>query len=148
MIPLLTLQILAIAHGTVIDMTGAPPRRDVTVVIDGSRIAAIGPSSTLKPSRGARVIDARGKYLIPGLWDMHVHTVLPGVPNGRALLPLYVANGVTGVRDMGGTWDTIRAYRRDIAAGGQVGPRIVAAGAYLDFNDQPVAHFRVRSAAE
>jgi imidazolonepropionase-like amidohydrolase len=142
----LALQLLAITHVTVIDMTGAPPRRDVTVIVDGARIVQIGSAAATSVPGGARAIDGRGKFLIPGLWDMHVHTVLPGVLTARAMLPLYIANGVTGVRDMGGTWDTIQAYRRDIAAGALVGPRIIASGPYLDFNDVPVAHFRVRSA--
>jgi imidazolonepropionase-like amidohydrolase len=141
----LTLQLIAVTHVTVIDMTGTPPTRDMTVVVERAHIASVGPAATARVPRGARVIDGRGKYLIPGLWDMHVHTVLPGVPIARAFLPLYVANGVTTVRDMGGTWDSVLAYRRDIARGTLVGPRIFAAGPYLDFNDQPVAHFRVRS---
>jgi imidazolonepropionase-like amidohydrolase len=144
----LALQLIAVTHATVIDMTGAPPRRDFTVIADGARITHVGPAATTSVPRGAREIDGRGKFLIPGLWDMHVHVVLPGVPTARALLPLYIANGVTGVRDMGGTWDTITAYRRDIAAGTLVGPRLVAAGPYLEFNDVPIAHFRVRTAEE
>jgi imidazolonepropionase-like amidohydrolase len=144
-LPALALQLLAITHVTVIDMTGGPPRRDVTVVVDKNRIASVGAAAATVVPSGARQIDGRGRFLIPGLWDMHVHTVLPGVSSARALVPLYVANGVTGVRDMGGTWDSIQAYRRDIEAGRLIGPRIVAAGPYLDFNDPPVAHFRVRS---
>jgi imidazolonepropionase-like amidohydrolase len=127
-------------------MTGAPARLDMTVIVDGTRIAQVGPAATISVPRGARQVDGRGRYLIPGLWDMHVHTVLPGVATARALVPLFIANGITGVRDMGGSWDTIQAYRRDIASGALIGPRIVGAGPYLDYNDQPVAHFRVRTA--
>jgi len=142
------LQLLAITHVTVLDMTGGPVQADRTVVVDGPRITTVGPAATATVPAGARIIDGRGKYLIPGLWDMHAHTVVPGVPTQRALLPLYVANGVTGLRDMGGSWDTIQAYRREITKGSLIGPRIVAAGPYLDYNDQPIAHIRVRSAQD
>jgi imidazolonepropionase-like amidohydrolase len=144
----LALQLLSITHVTVIDMTGAPPRRDLNVIVDGARIVSLGPPAATPVPGGAREIDGRGKFLIPGLWDMHVHTELPGVATARALVPLFIANGVTGVRDMGGTWDTIQAYRRDIARGTLIGPRIVASGPYLDYNDPSVAHFRVRTADE
>src|SRR5918995_7110319 len=60
-------------HVTVIDMTGAKPKPDMTVVIQGNRIVAIGKSAKTRTPKNARVIDARGKFLIPALWDMHVH---------------------------------------------------------------------------
>lgn len=148
MVAAFALQLLAITHVTVIDMTGAPPRRDANVIVDRGRIIRVNAAANLPVPSGARTIDGRGKYLIPGLWDMHVHTVVPGLATARTLIPLYVANGVTGVRDMGGTWDSIQAYRRDIAGGRLVGPRIVAAGPYLDFNDVSIAHFRVRSSVD
>jgi len=93
----------------------------------------------------ARVVDARGKFLIPGLWDMHVHTSIIG---GRALLALYIANGVTGVRDMAGDWDTLTTWRREIAAGRLVGPRIVASGPYLEGGDVPIPHLLTRTPEE
>ncbi|MGH9765419.1 MAG: amidohydrolase family protein, partial [Blastocatellia bacterium] len=65
---------IAIIHVTVIDMTGAAPKPDMTVVLTADRISEIGPASKLKVPSGSDVIDGRGKYLIPGLWDMHVHT--------------------------------------------------------------------------
>jgi imidazolonepropionase-like amidohydrolase len=83
--------------------------------------------------------------MIPGLWDMHVHTVTVA---GRELLSLYVANGVTGVRDMASDWPTISAWRRAIAAGSLVGPRIVAAGPYLEGGDVPIAHILTRTPDE
>ncbi|MBW8839507.1 MAG: amidohydrolase, partial [Gemmatimonadetes bacterium] len=123
------LQLVAITHVTAIDVDRGTARADLTVLIDGSRITAIGPTATTPTPSTARIIDARGRYLIPGLWDMHVHTV---VPTGRQLLGLYVANGVTGVRDMGGDFATIQRWRSEIASGALVGPRIVAAGPYLE----------------
>jgi imidazolonepropionase-like amidohydrolase len=93
----------------------------------------------------ARVIDGRGKYLLPGFWDMHVHTSITG---GRTLLGLYVANGVTGVRDMASEWDTVRTWRGEIARGLLPGPRIVASGPYIEGGDVPIPHLLARSAAE
>src|SRR5262249_17981108 len=85
---------LAITGVTVIDATGAPARPGMPVVVTGDRIPAGGKSGDVRVPQGARVVDGNGKYLIPGLWDMHVHTA------GPSFLPLYLANGVTGVRDM------------------------------------------------
>jgi imidazolonepropionase-like amidohydrolase len=91
------------------------------------------------------VIDGRGKFLMPGLWDMHVHLAMPG---GREVLSLYIANGVTGVRDMAGDWATLTAWRADIARGTMIGPRIVASGPYLEGGDQPIPHLLVKSPAD
>jgi imidazolonepropionase-like amidohydrolase len=124
----LALQLVAITHATVVDPDAAQPRRDHTIVVRGARIEAVGPSATTRVPRGARVVDATGKYVIPGMWDMHVHADGPG---GRALLPLYVAHGVTGVRDMNGHLDTLRRFQRDVAAGTLTGPRMVVSGPYL-----------------
>src|ERR1051326_6574393 len=66
-------QTLVLTHVSVIDATGAPVKTDMTVVINGDRITKIGTSQTISPPSHADVIDARGKFLIPGLWDMHVH---------------------------------------------------------------------------
>ena len=80
------------------------------MVIANGRIAAIGPSARIKPPKDARVIDAHGKFLIPGLWDMHVHIAgLNADPawSKQVLLPLLLANGITGVRDMGGDLDDL-----------------------------------------
>ncbi len=95
LLPLLSLsaQPLVIRHATVIDMTGAKPHKNFTVLLDGNRILAAG--KRIKPPPGAQIIEARGKFLIPGLWDMHMHLGMPEV-----FFPLLVANGVTGVREM------------------------------------------------
>ena len=88
---------IALTHVTVIDGTGAAPQADQTVVIAGQRITAVGPSSKVKVSPGVQIIDARGKYLIPGLWDTYVHTRYDGIDHLR----LSIVNGITSVRDMG-----------------------------------------------
>jgi imidazolonepropionase-like amidohydrolase len=125
---------LAFIHATVIDATGAPAQPDTTVVVEGTHIVAVGPSSTLPVPSDASVVDATGKYLIPGLWDMHVHEAFGDwIPaNERVTLPLFVANGITGVRDMGSDLKVIEHWRAEIAAGRLLGPRIVLAGPMLD----------------
>ena len=136
---------IAFTHVTVIDGTDSLPRRDRTVIVRGTRIVAVGPAVSTKIPAGARVVDGRGKYLVPGFWDMHVHT---DVPAARLVFPLYIANGVTGVRDMAGSWEHLTAFRAEIRAGRLLGPRIIASGPYLDGNDQPIPHYRVRTPAE
>jgi len=136
---------IVFTHVTVIDGVDSVPRLDQTVIVRGNRIAAVGPAGATRPPAGARSIDGRGKYLVPGFWDMHVHT---DVPAAREVLPLYVANGVTGVRDMGGDWAVLTALRDEVRRRRIVGPRIVASGPYLDGNDQPIPHLLVRTPAE
>ncbi len=124
---------VAFTHVTVIDMTGAAPKHDRTVVVTGNRIAQVGPASTKIP-QGALVVDGRGKFLIPGLWDMHVH-----FGETARSLPLFIANGVTGVREVGGDPEKSFRWREQTASGELVGPRIVACGPIIDGPD-PAAH--------
>lgn len=122
-------QTLAFTHVTVIDATGAPPMDDMTVLIEGDRITALGKARTVTVPDGARIVDAKGKFLIPGLWDMHAHLTY------SHFLKLNIANGVTGVREMGGSpaeFEALRVLRKRIADGQLVGPRIVAAGVVVD----------------
>src|SRR5262249_27368459 len=107
---------LVFTHVTVIDMTGAAAKPDQTVVIIGDRIAALGPGRKVKAPKDAQVVDGAGKFLIPGLWDMHVHLGINDL-----LLPLYVANGVTGVRSMTDSVATVRGFQAKIAAGQLLG---------------------------
>jgi len=115
---------LSITHVNVVDVESGAVRRDRTVVIEGDRIRAI----TTSAPAGARTVDARGAYMIPGLWDMHVHLGM----GGRSALALLVANGVTSVRDMGGKFDLVRAWRDSITAGTLVGPRIEMTGPVVE----------------
>lgn len=121
-------QSIVFAHVTVIDATGAPPMPDMTVVVNGDRITTIGRSGQVSVPRGARVLDATGKYLIPGLWDMHVHLSW----TKASALPLLVANGVTSVRDLGGRLVELDEWRTKIGAGLLTGPRILRAGPILN----------------
>ena len=113
---------IAITHATVIDVTSSTRHADQTVIISGNRIAAVGPAGATRVPNGVRIVDGRGGFLIPGLWDMHVHTT---GPDADALLPIYVAHGVTGIRDMGADLDQLRTWRAAIGAGSLIGPRIV-----------------------
>ncbi|HYU53761.1 MAG TPA: hypothetical protein VEK37_12500, partial [Gemmatimonadaceae bacterium] len=82
----------AFTHVTVIDMTGAPPQADMTVVVTGNRIATLGPSRVVRIPKGGITLDATGKFLIPGLWDMHVHAAWSStIPTFG---PLFLVNGV------------------------------------------------------
>lgn len=125
---------IVLTHVTVIDTAGRPSQPDMTVVIDGDRITRVDKKRHARIPKMAKEIDATGKYLIPGLWDMHVHTFFGDwIPGGREVtLPLFIANGVTGVRDMGSELDLILAARQEIAEGRLVGPRMIVAGPMLD----------------
>jgi len=127
-------QVLVFTHVTVIDATGAEAKPDMTVVIRDGRIAELGRSGMIRPPKGARVVDATGKFLIPGLWDMHVHEW-----NKEAFFPLFIANGVTGVRDMFSPLPPINQWRAEVAAGTTIGPHIVAAGIIVDGPNPPCA---------
>jgi imidazolonepropionase-like amidohydrolase len=125
---------LVLEHVTLIDATRRPPQPDQTVVIDNGRIVSIGPAARAKFAKSAHVVDGTGKVLIPGLWDMHVH--LAGVNadpawSKQVLLPLLVANGIVGVRDMGGDLEALLAWRRDIESGALLGPHLVVSGPWL-----------------
>ena len=114
--------IIVFTNVNIIDATGAPAQSDMTVVITGDSITDIGKTGEVRVPRNAQVINASGKYLIPGLWDMHVHFW-----SDEKLLALYVANGITSVRDMGGDISRIKRWRREIVSGKLLAPRIVAA---------------------
>src|SRR5919106_358034 len=110
---------LVFTHVTIIDVTGAPVKSDMTVVIDGNRISEVGPSTELRVPENAQVVDATGKFLIPGLWDMHVHWF----GYDEVFLQLFPINGVTGVRIMWGA-PMHFAWRNQIEKGALIGPRM------------------------
>jgi imidazolonepropionase-like amidohydrolase len=131
--PCLAAQTLTITNATVVDVSTGALRRGTTVVIDGNRIVSVGPSSAATPSRG-RVVDATGMYVIPGLWDMHTHAYFGWTREfgDTYVLPLFIANGVTGIRDMGSDLDAVLRARSEVAAHRLVGPRMVVSGPMLD----------------
>lgn len=115
---------IAITHVSVIDVAAGVTHADYTVLVAGNRITYAGPSGAATIPSRARVIDGRGKYLIPGLWDMDVHAFVYVFADFAG--PLMIANGVTGAREMGYYIDTTLRLRREIAAGREVGPRLIA----------------------
>ena len=127
---------LVIADVNLIDATGGPMQREVTVVVKQGRITQIAKRALINLGRDVEVVNASGKYLIPGLWDMHVHLVQrhTGEEVTGTILPLLVANGVTGVRDMGGDLAMLKELRAEIAAGRIRGPRMVISGPMIDGN--------------
>jgi len=126
--------VLAITHVNLIDATGAAVQPDMTVIVQGKQISQLGKSDSIAVPKAAKVVDGRGKYLIPGLWDMHVHEIFGAwLPDEEKIIPaLFVANGVTGVRDMGGDLEPLKKWRSRIAAGDLLGPRMLIAGPMLD----------------
>jgi acetyl esterase/lipase len=134
---------LAIANVTVIDVALGKQRADQTVIVSNGKIAEVGPAKEIKISAGTRVIDGKGKFLIPGLWDMHVHLLWE--PAIDTLFPLCIANGVTGVRDMHThfPFEQIHRWQKEIEEGRRVGPRFVYAGPILD-GPQPIGRDRLR----
>jgi imidazolonepropionase-like amidohydrolase len=115
---------LVVTGVTVVDGTGSPPQRDRTVIIIGDRIEAIVDAKAAIP-KAARTVSARGKFLIPGLWDMHVHL-------RERDLPVLAAYGVTGVRDMGNILSDVDAWRARINAGVLIGPKVLRVGPILN----------------
>jgi imidazolonepropionase-like amidohydrolase len=112
----------AIVGARLVDATGAAPIEDSVVVVHDGRIAAAGERSKIKILNGTSVIDAKGKTLLPGLWEMHIHA--SGVEFGPALL----AAGITTARDCGGEFDYLAAARDAVAKRGAVGARLLLAG--------------------
>ncbi len=112
----------AFVGATVIDGTGKPPIPNATVVTADGKIVAVGPSNTIKVPAEAQRVDVTGKYIIPGLWDMHAH--YEQVEWG----PIYLAAGVTTVRDVGNEYDFITQVRDAVNGGKALGPHMLLAG--------------------
>src|SRR5713101_7578935 len=129
---------VAITRVRVIDGTGAPPREDLTVVISGGKIAAVGPSASTPVPQGAVVLQREGGTVLPGLVGMHDHLFYPAggaifheMP--RSFPRLYLAAGVTTIRTTG----SIEPYtdlevKKEIDSGKQPGPRVFVTGPYLE----------------
>ena len=118
---------LAITNVHVVDVRAGRIDSNRTVLIDGNTITAIVPAGR-EPPRVTRVDGLAGAFVIPGLWDMHVHVAR----SGRSTLGLYVANGVTGVRDMGGEFGLVRAWADSVSAGTLLGPEILVASPMVE----------------
>jgi len=124
-------QSVALTPVTVVDVTDGALYSNQTVLVEGDRIAAVGPAADVSVPEGAEVVNAEGGYLIPGLWDMHVHATWPSrIENFYAL---FLANGVTGIRDTWGVREAAADAEEAIASREMVGPpRAVVAGNLVD----------------
>lgn len=132
---------LVLTNVTVLDMTDGSNQPGVTVVIRDNRITAIAKRALVELAHNVQVVNGTGEYVIPGLWDMHVHlTLADGGKWARpVLLPLLVANGVTGVRDMGGDWEQIQQLRKEISGGKLAGFTLLSPGPFVDGPQPPDA---------
>jgi hypothetical protein len=117
-------RILAITGATLDDSTGAPPVKDSVILIENGMIKAVGTRSQVRIPKGATIVDASGKYAVPGLWDMHAH--YEQVEWG----PIYLAAGVTSVRDVGNEFDFIRTVHDELdrKQNPAIGPHLEFAG--------------------
>ncbi|HLZ11957.1 MAG TPA: amidohydrolase family protein [Candidatus Acidoferrum sp.] len=125
---------LVLTHVATVDVRTGVLHREQTVVVEGNLIRFVGASASAKPPQNARTIDCTGLFLIPGLWDMHVHLLFGDwFPGAKEIsLPLFIANGVTGVRDMGSELEIVQGWRKEMEAGQLAGPRIFTSGPMLD----------------
>lgn len=127
---------VVIRHATIVDVEHARLISDQAVASAGDRIVAVGKDADVARSwSAARTVDAQNRFLIPGLWDMHVH--FGGgqelVEENRALLPLYVAHGITTVRDASGDLpDEVLSWRRAITEGSLFGPTLFSSGPKIE----------------
>ena len=132
----------AFVGATVIDGTGKPPIPNATLVTSDGKIIAVGPSSKVKVPADAQRINVSGKYIIPGLWDMHAH--YEQVEWG----PIYLAAGVTTVRDVGNEYDFITQVRDAVNSGKALGPHMLLAGIVDGDGPYAVGITRVNSPAD
>jgi hypothetical protein len=133
---------LAIMHVNVIDTATGIATSDMTVVTKGDRIVSVVRGGTAPA--GAQTIEGRGKFLIPGLWDMHVHLSYAR----SSALPVLAATGVTYVRDAGGDLSEIDDWRGRIGAGEILGPTILRAGPTLNGQESSPYHLVIANAAD
>jgi imidazolonepropionase-like amidohydrolase len=117
---------IAIQDVTIIDVATGTARPHMTVVVDEGKISRIGPTASTPLAATTRIIAGKDKFLIPGLWDMHVHLYY------KQYLPLFVAFGVTGVQDMGSEFSKVSVWRDEVEKGNAIGPHIITSGPPVD----------------
>lgn len=115
---------LLIRNATIIDVAAGIAMPQRSILIHDGKITAVG--SDVHAPQAARIVDASRKFVIPGLWDMHVHLT------ARDQLPAYPLYGVTGVRDMGSDYDRVNLWRGEIHKGNLIGPHIETCGPALN----------------
>jgi hypothetical protein len=127
-----TTDILIFTNVNVVNMRDGVIARDVTVVIKKGQISGVAKVGLVEQGHGIQIVNANGKYMVPGLWDMHVHSAFVSPAwDEKVIYPLYIANGITGVRDMGGDPDVIENRRKRIESGELLGPRMILGGPFL-----------------
>ncbi len=115
---------------TVVDVQSGKLLKHQEVIIAGNKIIAVKPISKLKLPKDAGIINAKGKYIIPGLWDMHVHTLMEDWYTWQ--FPLFVANGIIGFREMWGDRNLIDSVRKEMQKGNMPFFHLTASGHILD----------------
>jgi len=119
----LTAQTVALTDCTIIDPRTGEAQTSRSIVIRGDRILTVGTSAAARIPAGARIVRTSGKFVIPGLWDMHVHVG----EIEEDWFPLYLANGLTGLREMAASETNVhrqRQYQQDLAGGRRLGPEL------------------------
>src|SRR5580658_2143616 len=116
----------AIQDVTLIDVASGTARPHMTVVIDDGKISRVGVATSIQLPATARIISGKDKFLMPGLWDMHVHLYY------KQYLPVFVAFGITGVQDMGSDFSKVSGWRDEIEKGIAAGPHIITSGPPVD----------------
>ena len=130
--PKTSTQVLIFTNVNVVSMRDGTIARDVTVVIRKGQISAVAKVGLVDQGHDIQIVNANGKYMVPGLWDMHVHSAFVSPAwDEKVVYPLYIANGITGVRDMGGDPDVLENRRKRIESGELLGPRLILAGPFL-----------------
>lgn len=130
-----------ITNVTIINFEKGGRLTNQNVLVSGNRITSVGTAAKVAVSQGVLTLDGRGKFLIPGLWDMHIHSFEHlGIDYSYNMEPykLYIANGVTGVRDMGSSFLQFAVGKKRIESGQLVAPRIVASGPLLEGGQPPL----------
>jgi imidazolonepropionase-like amidohydrolase len=125
-------QTLTITNASVVDVEKGVVIPKATIAIDGNRITRV--TAPFAPAARGQIVDAHGAFVIPGLWDMHTHAYFGWKREfgDSYVLPLFIANGITGVRDMGSDLDAVLAARRAVSEHKLIGPRMVVSGPMLD----------------
>lgn len=124
---------------TLIDGNGGAPVMNAVVMTRGNQIVYAGPAKRAPKMPAAQSVDVKGKWIIPGLFDMHTHVddpelleLKPKAEEKAQWLPLFVLNGVTGIREMAGDLELLQGWRKEIASGKRLGPRIWCGGPLVD----------------
>jgi hypothetical protein len=126
-------EVTVLTNVNVVDVLGSKVERNMTVVLKEGRIESIARVGLIGRGRGIHVINASGKFLVPGFWDMHVHSAGGSGPawDEKIIYPLYIVHGITGVRDMGGDLDLLQARQKKVVAGELLAPTLVISGPFI-----------------